>query len=72
MDDSKATDGVNCVRVLDTTAFWTFKDVDILKSPNGNAVDNIQFGSVYVWGDASCNVAVISNNELFHKQVLSK
>lgn len=49
---------------------WTFKDENVLKSPNGIAVDNI--GSVYVSGGASCNVVVISNNGLFHKQLLSK
>ncbi|VDI21919.1 Hypothetical predicted protein [Mytilus galloprovincialis] len=49
---------------------WTFKDENVLKSPNGIAVDSI--GNAYVSGSASCNVVVISNNGLFHKELLSK
>ncbi|XP_071178320.1 uncharacterized protein [Mytilus edulis] len=73
----RKTHSVTCMRTLCmgtgehiSWTVWTFKDENVLKSPNGIAVDNI--GSVYVSGGPSCNVVVISNNGLFHKELLSK
>ncbi|XP_071181362.1 uncharacterized protein [Mytilus edulis] len=71
------THSVTCIGTSCTAAgehsYWTkwiFKDENVLKSPNGIAVDSN--GSAYVSGNASCNVVVISNNGLFHKELLSK
>ncbi|XP_071121994.1 uncharacterized protein [Mytilus edulis] len=48
---------------------WTFKNESVLKFPRGIAVDND--GMVYVLGNASNNVVVISANGQHYKEVLT-
>ncbi|CAC5394113.1 unnamed protein product [Mytilus coruscus] len=49
---------------------WTFKYNSILKKPSGITVNND--GNVYVVGERSCNVVIISNNGKQHKEILTK
>ncbi|CAG2226593.1 unnamed protein product [Mytilus edulis] len=47
---------------------WTFKDDFVLKEPEGIAVDNN--GNVYVVGEKSSNVVILSNDGKHHKELL--
>ncbi|VDI23368.1 Hypothetical predicted protein [Mytilus galloprovincialis] len=49
---------------------WTFKDNMVLNEPGGIAVDNN--GNVYVVGEKSLNVVIISSDGKHHKQLLSE
>ncbi|XP_071150317.1 uncharacterized protein [Mytilus edulis] len=48
---------------------WTFKDRLVLNEPEGIAVDNI--GNVYVVGEKSSNVVILSNDGKHHKELLT-
>ncbi|CAG2223814.1 unnamed protein product [Mytilus edulis] len=52
------------------SAFWTFKDTLVLNEPEGIAVDNN--GNVYVVGEKSSNVVIISSDGKHHKQILTE
>ncbi|CAG2187031.1 unnamed protein product [Mytilus edulis] len=48
---------------------WTFKDDLVLNEPEGIAVDNN--GNVYVVGEKSSNVVILSNDGKHHKELLT-
>ncbi|XP_071148308.1 uncharacterized protein [Mytilus edulis] len=49
---------------------WTFKDELVLKGPRGITLDND--GNVYVVGEKSSNVFIISSDGKQHKEILTK
>ncbi|CAG2223816.1 TRIM2_3 [Mytilus edulis] len=49
---------------------WTFKDELVVNEPEGIAIDSN--GHVYVVGEKSSNVVIISSDGKHHKQILSK
>ncbi|XP_063411427.1 uncharacterized protein LOC134694352 [Mytilus trossulus] len=49
---------------------WAFKDELVLKEPEGIAVDNN--GNVYVVGETSSNVVLISSDGKHHKELLTE
>ncbi|XP_052080363.1 E3 ubiquitin-protein ligase TRIM71-like [Mytilus californianus] len=49
---------------------WTFKDTSVLKNPRAITVDND--GNVFVVGELSSNVVIISNDGKLHRQILTK
>ncbi|CAG2249876.1 TRIM71 [Mytilus edulis] len=49
---------------------WTFKDESVLKFPRGITLDND--GNVYVVGEKSSNVFIISSDGKHHKEILTK
>lgn len=52
------------------SSFWTFKDTLVLKCPSGITIDNDV--NVFVIGETTSNVVLISNDGKHHKQILSK
>jgi hypothetical protein len=62
------THTVTCCDLLGTTQ-WEFNDQRVLRGPCGISVDNE--GNVYVVGDCSTNVVVISSDGQRHRQLLS-
>lgn len=54
---------------LQGTEQWTFKNASILTGPCGIAVENV--GNVYVTGNTSNNVIVISDDGKHHKEILT-
>ena len=62
------THTVTCCDLHGTTQ-WTFKDSRVLQGPLGISVDND--GNVYVVGNYSNNVVVISPDGQRHRQLLS-
>ncbi|XP_052085676.1 uncharacterized protein LOC127723192 [Mytilus californianus] len=48
---------------------WTFKECSILKCPRGITEDND--GNVYVVGEESANIVIISKDGKHHKQILT-
>jgi len=62
------TDTVTCCDLYGTTQ-WEFKDTGVLKDPFGVSVDND--GNVYVVGNRSNNVVVISPDGQRYRQLLS-
>lgn len=55
---------------MDGKSIWTFKNVDILKSPHGISLDNS--GNVYVACSSSNSVMVLSSDGKNNKQILSQ
>ncbi|XP_052064014.1 uncharacterized protein LOC127704155 [Mytilus californianus] len=54
---------------LKGTALWSFKNESALKNPLGLSTDN--YGNVYVVGESSKNVVVISADGQQHKEILT-
>ncbi|XP_052080381.1 uncharacterized protein LOC127718408 [Mytilus californianus] len=48
---------------------WYFKDASVLKLPRGITVDNDD--NVYVVGENSSNVVILSNDGKYHKEILT-
>ncbi|XP_052080361.1 uncharacterized protein LOC127718397 [Mytilus californianus] len=53
----------------DGSCVWTFRDTLVLKTPRGITVDND--GNVFVVGETSSNVVIISNDGKHHRQILT-
>lgn len=62
------TNSVTCYDLRGTVQ-WIFKNESILNSPRGISVDND--GNVYVVGNVSNNVVVLSADGQQHKEILS-
>lgn len=62
------SNSVTCYDIRGTVQ-WIFKNECVLKSPRGISVDND--GNLYVVGNSSTNVVVISVDGQQHKEILS-
>ncbi|CAC5399367.1 unnamed protein product [Mytilus coruscus] len=53
----------------DGSRVWTFKDTSVLETPRDITVDND--GNLFVVGETSSNVVIISNDGKHHRQILT-